>query len=374
MASNELSKSQSLKISLLSRGISVSSAAETALKRGTEIPLSVHEYPTTGGLTLVLEGDIYVNAPFDEPSVQAPEATLALGKGEQSPFHVLFQGEEFPARVLPLPGYLFAKDSHKRLVTDSVFSHADRARVSPIGGCHNNCSFCSSPLKTYELRPVEQLQEALTIAQADRTLPVHHAMISGGTPRTEDRDYFREVCEMIIRSSGMPVDVMMAPPQDIRLIDHLSACGVYGFAINMELYDDEMAKRIAPQKRGMDRQEFARVIERAVRSTGGCGRVRSLLLVGLEDEVQTLRGVDFLARLGCDPVLSPFRPAPGTPLASHPTPSYELLERVCLKSIEIAERNGVKVGPRCIPCTHNTLTFADRSGAYYFSRELRCAK
>jgi len=361
---------QSLKISLLCRGISISAAAKDALTRGC-IPMSVREYPTTGGLTLVLEGDVYVNAPFDEPFVEDPEGTLLFDEREEVPFRILFRGEEFPTHVLPLPGYLFANDSHGRPVTQAVFSHADRARLSPIGGCHNRCSFCNSPLKSYELHPIEQLMEALAIAKADTILPVHHVLISGGTPKPSDYDYFSEACKEIIRNAEMPVDVMMAPRRDTEFIERLSDWGVYGFAINLELYDDKMARQIAPQKRGLGRQKFGETIERAVECTGGRGRVRSLLLIGLEPEEQTLKGVEFLARLGCDPVLSPFRPAPGTPLANHPTPSYELLESLYLKSVEITERYGVKLGPRCIPCTHNTLTFDDRCGAYYFSRELQ---
>ena len=371
MASSELSMLQSLKIRLLCRGISVSPAAERALTLSGKVPMSVHEYPTTGGLTLLLEDNVYVNTPFDEPIVGDPEATLLFDEGDEVSFRVLFHKEEFPARVLPLPGYLFAKDSQGRLVTEAVFSHADRARLSPVGGCHNRCCFCNAPLKKYELRPVVQLMEALTIAEADTVLPVHHIVISGGTPKPDDCNYFSEVCEAIIGSTTMPVDVMMPPRRDTKIIDQLSGLGVYGFAINLELYDEEIARHIAPQKRGLGLQKFRETLERAMECTGGRGRVRSLLLVGLEPEEDTLQGVEFLAKLGCDPVLSPFRPGLGTPLAKHLGPSYELLESVYLRSLDIVEHYGVKLGPRCIPCTHNTLTFDDQSGAYYFSQELQ---
>ncbi len=42
----------------------------------------------------------------------------------------------------------------------------------------------------------------------------------------------------------------------------------------------------------------------------GLGKVRSLMLVGLEPVEDTLRGVEELAKRGCDPILSPFRPRP----------------------------------------------------------------
>ena len=159
---------------------------------------------------------------------------------------------------------------------------------------------------------------------------------------------------------------MMWPrPDDI--IDRLADWGVHGYALNLEVYDEEIARRLIPQKMRYGRELFAKGIERALQRTGGKGRVRSLILVGLEPIEKTLEGVEFLARLGCDPSLSPFRPGRGTPLKDVRPPSPDFLERVYLESLEIVERYGVKLGPRCIPCQHNTLTFPDGSSAYYYS-------
>jgi hypothetical protein len=92
-----------------------------------------------------------------------------------------------------------------------------------------------------------------------------------------------------------------------------------------------------------------------------------LIIVGLEEPETTLGGVELIASLGADPVLSPFRPAQGTALERQEPPSPASLERVYFEALDIAERYGVKLGPRCIPCQHNTITFPDDSGSYYFS-------
>ncbi len=97
--------------------------------------------------------------------------------------------------------------------------------------------------------------------------------------------------------------------------------------------------------------------------TGGAGRVRSLLLVGLEPARSTLDAVDFIAALGADPVLSPFRPAEGTELARVRPSSASLMEDVHAEAHSIAQRHAVRLGPRCIPCMHNTVTFPDGDGA-----------
>jgi uncharacterized radical SAM superfamily protein len=366
MSSKELTLAQQLKISCLSRGIRITREAENQLSEGGKVPLSIHEYATTGGITLKLEGDIYVNAPFDEWYCDNPEATLAVDKTTGG-YVVYFRGEVFPAHVLPLPGYLEVRDSHGRLVRESVMSHADRARLSPISGCSFSCKFCDSSIRSkYTPKPVDQLLEALVVALRDIRLPVKHVLISGGTPKPRDYDYFDEVCEKVIRSTDLPVDVMMWPRPD-NIIERLTEWGIHGYALNLEIYNEEIARQLVPQKRRYGISLYARAIERALQLTGGKGRVRSLILVGLEPEEQTLAGVEFLASLGCDPVLSPFRPAPGTPLQNMRPPSPELLERVYLESLDIVARYGVKLGPRCIPCQHNTLTFPDGSPAYYYS-------
>jgi hypothetical protein len=367
--STQVSLLESLKISLFTKGLRITAGAELALTRGGEIPLSVHEYATTGGVTLVVGDGIYINAPFDNAFCD-PEATLDGVPGSHDEFVVTFRGEELTASVLPLPGFLATLDSHGRPVTATTFSHADRVRVSPIWGCSFRCDFCDLAGGPYVKRPAEQLLEGIEVARHDHNLPASHLLISGGTPSSRDYGYFDETAAAVIAGARMPVDVMMPPrPTDPGFFGRLADFGAFGFSINLELYGDEATRRIAPQKHRIGRRGYADTIERAVARVGA-GRVRSLLLVGLDSEEDTLQAIEFLANLGCDPVLSPFRPTAGTPLADAPAPSYELVERVYLEAQAIVERHGVKLGPRCIPCQHNTLTFPDASGAYFYSADL----
>jgi len=361
---------QSLKLSLFTHGLNISPDASRRLTGNGQMPLTVHEYATTGGITLAADGGIYINAPFDGPFSIAPETTL-LFDSKSGGYLVAFHGHELPVQVLPLPGYLYTKDSKGRPVTATAFSHADRVRLSPIYGCTMSCKFCDIAGHNYVRRPLEQLTEALNVAKGDSSLPVHHVLISGGTPARGDYPYFDEICAGIVDAANMPVDVATPPrSSDPGFIDRLTYLGIYGFSINLEVYDDEVARNIVPQKHAIGLHLYKEAIERAVEQTGGQGRVRSLIIVGLEPLDKTLDAVRFLAQLGCDPVLSPFRPSEGTPLANYPIPSYDFLERAYLESVEIVEKFGVKLGPRCVPCQHNTLTFPDGSSAYYFSEKL----
>ena len=365
MVSSELTLSQFLKIKLFSAGLRISSSAREELTAGGTRPLTVREYATTGGITLALEGGVYVNAPFDPPFGESSDIELCFDAQRADPFYLAFPDGEVSTWVVPLPGYLAARDSWGNLITDTTFSHLDRVRLSPVYGCIYSCKFCDIPGKEFGLRPLEQLLEGLATAKADSALPVRHALISGGTPGPRDYAYFDGVCEDIVAAAEFAVDVMMPPrPTDPGFYERLDSFGVHGYAINLEAYSPLAEADIAPQKQQLGLGYFTKAIERAVDVTGGNGRVRSLVLVGLEPAERTLEAVEYLAQLGCDPVLSPFRPTAGTPLADHAPPSLELLEYVYLAARETSERYGVKLGPRCVPCQHNTLTFPDGSQAY----------
>ena len=46
-----------------------------------------------------------------------------------------------------------------------------------------------------------------------------------------------------------------------------------------------------------------------------------------------------------------------TPLGGMRPPSYEEMRTVYLRAAEIAAEEGAVLGPTCLPCTHNTLSF-----------------
>ena len=41
------------------------------------------------------------------------------------------------------------------------------------------------------------------------------------------------------------------------------------------------------------------------------------------------------------------------------------------RALDIVAGSEGRLGPRCIPCHHNTLSFADGTDAYYHSRDRR---
>lgn len=364
-----------LKASLMAAGMVLDRETELWLTNADR-PVTLADYASTSGVSLVLPGDVWVNAPIDTINanfVVPGQTRLSVVDG--TPCIVRYGHEPVPVRFIPVPDYHNKVLSDGTRVTDYAITHTDRVRISPIRGCSMTCDYCDIPFdrepdqpKYRGTKPIENLVESVRIALGDPTLPAQHVLISGGTPRKVDYGYEMEVYEAIAAAfPGVDVDVMMVPMPGLMDLARLKAAGIHGFSINLELFNEEIAKRYMLNKAKASRQLYFDFIERAV-AEFGIGRVRSLMLVGLEPLEDTLRGVEELAKRGCDPVLSPFRPDPKTPLRETPPPSAELLMEAWMRSQEIVSQYpGVVMGPRCIPCMHNCFAFPDDSGVYQYS-------
>lgn len=354
-----------LKTLCFSDGVAVSDEMLAAL--GGADALTIHEYATTGGIAMSVSG-VAINAPFDSP--QSRWSPVALVR-ETDGFALRIEAETYPIdRILPLPGYLDVPLSSGRLARDIVMSHGDRIRLSPIKGCVYDCAFCDLGELRYERREFSELAEALDLAMLDSNLPPRHVLISGGSPGPAHVAWFNQLCADLIRYSPLPTDVMLSP-QDIgaETVDILVDAGVNSLSINIELFDEAAAMQHLGKKRRMAWSFFEETARRAVELLPEPGRVRSLIIPGLEPEGTTIAGIDYLASLGVAPIISPFRPAVGTKLVGHPAADAALLGRVLEAAREAANRHGVQLGPACEQCQHNTLTFPwDTIGLSEFHR------
>lgn len=328
--------------------------------------LTVHEYATTGGITLELPFDVLVNAPFDAP-YNAVSPLELRGTGDRLELRLAHESVPI-VRVVPLPGYLGAVDDRGEPIADVAMSHADRVRLSPIVGCAYDCSFCDLAKVRYAPRPLDQILRALEVARADAALPPRHVLISGGSPplrHAPGQQYYETIClgvlEHVSAMGDLPqldVDIMMSARADgVEFVERMVRAGVNGFSFNVEVFDDDFAARHLPLKHKWSRPHLESSIDRAVELLGwGNGRVRSLIIPGLEPVERTVAGVEWLASRGCSPVISPFRPAPGTKLEDSEPVGFQDVRTVLDEARLSADRHGVTLGPTCVPCQHNTAT------------------
>lgn len=343
-----LGKWDRLKVRLLSNGVVVTPSARAELLNRWGA-IGAHDYVTTDGITVILPGERYVNAPFDEWYCDEPAGVIEWA---DDGFVLITHEEQVDVSVVPPPSYLFGPGGPP----PGIMTHADRIRISPVSGCAFACTFCDMPQVPYMLHSAETLLTGMRVALHDELLAPRHVLISGGTPRPDDQAALHDIYERLIAASELPVDVMLAPA-DTGIIDRLARGGVHGVSVNLEIYDEGTCERLAPNKSRIGRDAYRRFISEAIESLGSDGRVRSLLIVGLEPLESTLEGVDFLAAQGCSPVLSPFRPAAGTALSGLRPPAPDLLESVYVQARAIAHSYGVSLGPSCAPCQHNVVAF-----------------
>ena len=361
-----LSRLQRLKPSLMTSGIAISPEAMEPLTDHGARPATLADYPSTSGVSLELEDDIWVNAPIKEHNPNFVGDTPYRLEYDRGGFLLRFNGSTFRARPVPVPAYHDRKASSGEPYTHYGITHTDRVRISPVEGCAFACRFCDMSFRyQYRRKPLDVLIETIRVALGDPVLPAKHILISGGTPREGDYPYLADVYARVAEAfSGIDVDVMVAPLPGFLRPKALYDCGIHGLSVNLELFNESVARDLMPQKASIPQASWLRFIEEAV-SVFGPGRVRSLLMLGLEPVADTVRGVEALAERGCEPVLSPFRPSPFTPLRDRRPPCVDSQIEAYERSVGAARRHGRKLGPRCIPCQHNTLSFPDGSD-YYF--------
>ena len=203
----------------MAEGVAVTPRVREAL-RGR--PLTLADYATTSGISLVLGEEVWVNAPLrDHNSNFVSEAPTHVLDRTEFGYSIFSPRGRFPARLVPVPDYYNEKNSSEEPYTAYAHTHADRVRISPIEGCGMICTFCDLPYEyAYRRKRIDGLIDAIARAVEDRALPARHALISGGTPKEEDFGFLRTVYrEIPARFPDLPIDIMMVPVPGLLDLD-----------------------------------------------------------------------------------------------------------------------------------------------------------
>lgn len=364
-----LTQAQRLKFRLFADGLTITRTARDTLEAAHRSSrLSSADFASTSGLILELDDHVWVNAPIVDHNPNFVKRSDYVLDRDSAGLFVSGAGLFSRARSWIPPAYHSQTTADGLPLTNICVTHGDRARLSPIHGCGMACTFCDVPYGVrYGLKAISSMVEAVGAAVRDPVQPARHLLISGGTPKKADIPWLKDVYRSILTEfPDVPVDIMMVPVDDLVDVDELARLGVNQLSINLELFSDEAARRYMPQKARLGEESYLDFIERATQRLGP-GRVRSMLMVGLEPMDATLQGVGEIARRGGVPVLSPFRPDPSTPLRDHPPPTAEYLEKVFLEATEILGSLGATLGPSCLPCSHNTLTLHDLASRHAYA-------
>lgn len=356
-----------LKIRMMQQGAVFTPIARSKMCQGNFGRIYFPDYPTTRGVILKIDETMYVNVPV---------------RNDDTPFCVDFADNRFLLKVkeaiLPLnvrvmkePAYALSGKclrDNKTPVRELVMTHADRLRISPIFGCSHHCQFCTCNNQKYKEIPIDDLDQAVQIALEDMNCTPKHALISGGTPQTEEQSYvyMNDVYKYFPNKyPNLKFDVMLSPRvKHIKqskeegyedfLVYLKKECGITSMSVNLELYNEDKRKKYIFEKWKIGKKDYVGFIKKAVSIFGG-ENIRSSLVVGLESKEDTLNGVKTLIDCGCVPVLSAFVPAADA--ARKKKPEVGFLVELVHEASEIAKQNNTVLGPVLYrTCTHNSLT------------------
>lgn len=205
-----------------------------------------------------------------------------------------------------------------------------------------------------------RLREALSLALQDSDAPIRQVMINGGNFPDPDRSFshyarLAAAAREVIDASGRDVDLhlIVYPPKTPRLFATLAPHDV-GVAVNTEVYDPDIFKRVCPGKATVGGQGHILASLCQAAETLGAGHVFSIFVGGLEPQKSMTRGMRFLADHGVTPIVNIFHADPRTPLYNHPEPSIERILEMGYEQ-EILFREYEFMRPFYMHCGRNSI-------------------
>ena len=152
---------------------------------------------------------------------------------------------------------------------------------------------------------------------------------------------------------------MCVPPGKREILKQFYDAGITELALNLEIWNRSLARKWMPGKGLIPREKYMKMLEYATSLWGKTGNVRSAFIVGLEPMESLLEGIKEVCRIGAAPILSVFRPIPGTKGEHTAPPTNEELLLVYMRTKEICNEYGLEPGPACVPCQNNTLSMPE---------------
>ena len=383
-----------LKIALLVQGVTFSKDAVRELeKRGD------YRQATNNAIDLrinvlgpssdhIKQRYLIINAPTDVTFVQLSPFTIRseiVATGE--PLFVLYYygRKMFPVGIYykdpipwvqdadgnPVPRKTSGANGAKVVDYEEVaFLSTDRLRVHVTNNCifkHDNkgCRFCN-------IIPSEKVIDAANIEEVVAEYCNHaaeigltHFLVGGQTAANDDQNLIEAI--QIIRKHARYADIYaMITPHPFETLKKMYSAGLNQLSCNIEVFDDEIAKKYMPGKRsgdhdasdpssGFSRKDYLQCLRAATALLGRRGNVRTMVIVGLEPYKSLKKGIEDFTSFGIQPILSIFRPLPKTPMEHLQAPPMAYLVKVYNDLQSVCKQNGLLLGPDCVNCQNNTL-------------------
>lgn len=341
-----------LKIELLCRGLRIDGSCRIFEEA---LPLARTGAGLGSGLELIIPGakrDVWVNAPVIERFVEQSPLRLVMDEGEH---RILDERTGGRCRVK-----LASKPSwYDRLTTRGIpMSHIGTLQ----GTCLTvqvgerckfwsaehplNCKFCAAGLSVgtdeAEDRTVEDVIETVLAAKLESG--VTFVQFNSGYQGARGLRNVFPYLKGLKQKAGCLVGLQANPERDASLYDEALALGADYLSFCFEFYNPEYFRRYLPGKAEvLGRDAFFMAMEYCSRKMGK-GRVSGEIIAGVEPTEDTMRAVEYIARIGAFPFVCIFRPLAGSDMERYPSPDPSEMVRVFRHVYDTCRMHNLPVG------------------------------
>lgn len=259
----------------------------------------------------------------------------------------LLKGEEVVNHLeeVQMPSW-YQKKTTTMISMSAVFLHEGRSFLhQAYTGCDYHtiglqCRFCGTG-RNWKIGRPKEVGEVVEHAVGENDK--YYVCLGGGTRLPLDRnvEYFSKCLhEIRQRNTNVPVWIEMVPPESISGISKLVQQGATSFGFNIEIWDDELRKRICPGKSQIQKPLYLDAMRKTLDSLGP-DRVGSCLIVGLEPIESSIEGARALTSIGVQPCILPFRPWDKSLYCNQPLCDANDLIEVSKAAVAAMIQNGV---------------------------------
>ena len=366
------------KISLMTQGLNIDKSEQTAalLER-----LGGFREATNDAIDIYLRRPGFSTPKYTEMVVNSP---LGIRYTPFSPFSLRANGDSlclyYYNTVINDNIGLFPSDPLADKIhpsgypySDVAFLSGDRLRVHVTNTCrfrkdrdHNGedygCHFCNmkngeKECDTFDADIIRDVvSDYLALGDSYR---IDHFLVGGQSPVDPDMSAtLRTVSVIHALAPNKHIYLMSTPPRNLTDILKLSKAGVTEFSFNIELYNHAYAKKYMPGKSAHKRSDYLSALNAArfIMNDDDKSCVRTMFIVGLETISSLKQGLRVTIDNGIQPMLSVFRPMPGTKCENLLPPSLRELYMLYNEIEQWCEERELHLGPTDIYCQNNTLS------------------
>lgn len=303
------------------------------------------------GLEMILPGNVFVNAPIIEDFVK------------KSPYILVKENEKYTLRknsgiicdiiLLPKPKFYSKITSSGKIMSRIGVLQGTYLAIYPTRICRfwqmqprMSCKFCSLGLNIgyneESDKTVTDVVETVEAARMEEKITFVH--FNTGYLNGEALDELVPYVEEVKRKTGLLIGVQSPPDPDLLKYGRLKKIGVDHISFCLELFNPQRFKEVCPGKdKYIGQRKYLDTLKYCVKVFGK-GMVAGEIIAGLEDPNDTIKAIEYFAKVGAVSTVCVFRPGVGTDLENSAPPRLEEAIPAFKRMYEVCLENNIPFG------------------------------